>query len=69
MQLKCLNNEKLYYIGGVVRDEILNRPCFDIDITLEGNAIEFCKNLNLENFEILQINDEFGTVRVRKIKS
>lgn len=65
MQLKCLNNEKLYYIGGVVRDEILNRPCFDIDITLEGNAIEFCKNLNLENFEILQINDEFGTVRAR----
>lgn len=65
MQLKCLNNEKLYYIGGVVRDEILNRPCFDIDITLEGNAIEFCKNLNLEGFEIIQINDEFGTVRVK----
>ena len=57
-----LDDAKLYYIGGIVRDEILNIPCFDIDITYEGNAIEFSKTLDCE---IIQINDEFGTVKIK----
>lgn len=60
-----LQNEKLYYIGGIVRDEILNIPCFDVDITYEGDAIEFCKNLKKDNFEIIQINEKFGTVKIK----
>lgn len=62
MLLKSLNSEKLYYIGGIVRDEILNIPCFDIDITFKGNAIEYSKTLDCE---VLQVNDEFGTVKIR----
>lgn len=31
-----------YIIGGAVRDLILNKPIYDIDIVIEGNAIEFC---------------------------
>ncbi len=57
-----LNDEKLFYIGGIVRDEILARPCFDIDITYEGDAIEYAKTIDCE---ILQINEEFGTVKIR----
>ena len=53
---------KLYYIGGVVRDKILGKPSFDIDLTYEGNAIEFAKNL--DGIEIVKINEPFGTVRV-----
>lgn len=57
-----LDDEKLFYIGGIVRDEILARPCFDIDITYVGNAIEYAKKIGCE---ILQINDDFGTVKIR----
>ena len=58
-----LKDKNLYYIGGVVRDEILGLPSFDIDLTYNGNAIEFAKNL--PNAEILQINEPFGTVRIK----
>ncbi len=58
-----LKDQNLYYIGGVVRDEILGLPSFDIDLTYNGNAIEFAKNL--PNAEILQINEPFGTVRIK----
>ena len=53
---------KLYYIGGIVRDKILGIQSFDIDLTYEGDAIEFAKNL--DGVEIIKINEPFGTVRV-----
>lgn len=65
MSLKKLNSNKLYYIGGVVRDEILNTPCLDIDITYEGDAIKFCKSIENEEIEIVQINEDFGTVKLK----
>ncbi len=58
-----LKDKNLYYIGGVVRDEILGTPNFDIDLTYNGNAIEFVNNL--PNAEIVQINESFGTVRIK----
>lgn len=54
-----LKDKNLYYVGGVVRDEILNAPSFDIDYCYEGNAIEFAQNLN-----VIKTNPDFGTVRV-----
>lgn len=76
IKIKDTSN-KLYYVGGVVRDEILGIKSFDVDMTYEGNAIEFAKNnlikqdeqSNLQDTgcisEILQINEPFGTVRVK----
>ncbi len=61
-----IKDKNLYYIGGVVRDEILGTPSFDIDLTYNGNAIEFAKNM--PDTEIVQINEPFGTVRI-KLKS
>lgn len=83
-------SNKLYYVGGVVRDEILGIESFDIDMTYEGNAIKFAQilagwndskisgtqkawsfdipsnsELQSYNAEILQINEPFGTVRMR----
>lgn len=55
-----LKDEKLYYVGGVVRDEILNRPSVDVDYCYEGNAIEFA-----QKFDIIRTNLDFGTVKVR----
>lgn len=62
MNILNLKYKNLYYIGGVVRDNILGAPNFDVDITFEGDAIEFAKNL--PNATILKINEDFGTVRV-----
>lgn len=53
-------SNKLFYIGGVVRDELLGRESFDIDITYVGNAIEYCSKFG----EVIQENPDFGTVRV-----
>lgn len=58
-----LSNEKLFYIGGIVRDIILGIECFDIDITYVGDAIEFSKNL--KDIKILKINEPFGTVKIK----
>lgn len=50
----------MFYIGGVVRDELLGREYFDVDITYVGNAIEYCSKFG----EVIQENPDFGTVRV-----
>lgn len=56
-----LSDKNLYYVGGVVRDEILGTKSFDVDLCYEGNAIEYAKNKNLN---IIKENPAFGTVRV-----
>lgn len=60
MNIINIKDKNLFYIGGVVRDEILGRKSFDIDITYVGNAIEYCSQYG----EIVQKNPDFGTVRV-----
>ena len=107
------STDKLYYVGGVVRDKLLGIESLDTDLVYEGNAIEFAENITphpsfghpllswiystlaecrlranalsarsarypdsrpsvnppqgaRENpIEILQINEPFGTVRVK----
>lgn len=54
-----LRDKNLYYVGGVVRDEILGIPSFDTDYCYEGNAIEFSKSFN-----VIKKNPDFGTVRI-----
>lgn len=54
-----LTNRNLYYVGGVVRDEILELPSFDIDLCYEGDAIAFSKSFN-----VVKTNPDFGTVRI-----
>ena len=54
-----LKDKNLYYVGGVVRDEILGVKSFDTDYCYEGNAIEFSRN-----FHVIKKNPDFGTVRI-----
>lgn len=77
MNIINIKDKNLFYIGGVVRDELLGRQSLDVDITYVGNAIEFCSKFALlrhcedccENssilMEIIQVNPDFGTVRVK----
>ena len=54
-----LKSKKLYYVGGVVRDEMIGAKSLDIDYCYEGNAENFARKFN-----IIKRNVAFGTVRV-----
>lgn len=56
-----LKDKNLYYVGGVVRDEILCAPSFDVDFCYEGDAIEFAR---VKGLNVIKTNPDFGTVRV-----
>ena len=58
-----IKDKNLYYIGGVVRDELLGKESFDIDLTYDGDAISFAKNI--KGAEILRVNEPFGTVKIK----
>ena len=57
-----IKDKNLYYVGGVVRDEILGVRSFDTDFCYEGDAIKYAE----DNFKdsIIKTNSDFGTVRV-----
>ncbi len=55
---------KIYLVGGIVRDILLNKKNADIDLVVEGDAIEFCKKLG-DFVEIISIHDDFKTVKVK----
>ena len=63
MNIIGLKDKNLYYIGGVVRDEILGTKNYDVDLTYDGDAVEFAKTI--DGAEILQINEPFGTVKIK----
>ncbi len=59
-------NIKIFLIGGIVRDLILNRPIKDIDITVEANAVEFCKLLEEKSFFTIEsIQENLRTAKAR----
>ncbi|MGC9398642.1 MAG: CBS domain-containing protein [Anaerolineae bacterium] len=37
--------ERLYFVGGLVRDLLLGQPIVDVDLVVEGNAIALCGKL------------------------
>ncbi|HSA07076.1 MAG TPA: hypothetical protein P5556_07830 [Candidatus Gastranaerophilales bacterium] len=60
-------NLQIFLIGGVVRDIIINKKNFDVDITVQGNAVEFAKSLENsypELCKIKEIHDNFKTAKI-----
>ena len=60
ISLKDTSN-KLFYVGGVVRDELLGIKSLDVDIVYEGNAIDDCSSFG----DLVRVNPDFGTIRVK----
>ncbi len=57
---------KIYLIGGIVRDIIMHNTVKDIDIAVEGNAVDFCKLLEKSlNCKITAIQNNLLTAKVR----
>ena len=55
------NNIKAYVVGGAVRDTLLGRKDFGIDIIVEGDGIKFAKILQKEFGGLLRQHSKFGT--------
>lgn len=54
-------NYKVFVVGGFVRDLILDRPNFDVDIVIEGDGIEFAEEINKILKGKLSLYPTFGT--------
>jgi tRNA nucleotidyltransferase (CCA-adding enzyme) len=55
---------RLYLVGGTVRDLMLGRPGFDLDLSVEGDAIELAKAIAATP-EDLVVHHRFNTARVK----
>jgi tRNA nucleotidyltransferase (CCA-adding enzyme) len=56
--------EKLYLVGGVVRDLLLGQANFDLDLVVEGSAIELAQQLKGINKSKIATHPRFNTARL-----
>lgn len=64
-KIAAKSGHKIYLIGGIVRDMLLNQKSLDIDITVEGDAIEFANILkDKTDAKIISIHPSFGTAKI-----
>jgi len=57
--------QSLYLVGGVVRDLLLGRANFDLDLVVEGNAIELAQQLiEIKQAKIIT-HPRFGTAKLQ----
>jgi poly(A) polymerase len=55
----------VYVIGGFVRDQVLGRPCKDIDIVVIGNGISFAEKVGAAWKAQVSVFKNFGTAMLR----
>lgn len=56
--------QRLYLVGGVVRDLLLGRPIFDLDLVVEGDALKLAEELARVTQERLTTHRHFGTAKL-----
>ena len=63
----CKCNTNVYLVGGIVRDMLLGEKANDIDFLVEGDAVEFTKELCKEHpeYKVDYLKDDFGTTKIR----
>jgi len=59
------HGQKLYLVGGVVRDLLLERSNFDLDLVLEGDAISLARELADVKGGKVTTHPRFGTAKLR----
>ncbi|MBA7469551.1 A-adding tRNA nucleotidyltransferase [subsurface metagenome] len=57
--------QRLYLVGGVVRDLLLGQTNFDLDLVVEGNAIELAQHLAKINRRKITIHPRFNTAKLQ----
>jgi poly(A) polymerase len=62
----AVQNERVFVIGGFVRDLLLGRPCKDIDIVIEGSGIELAEKIAEKvNATKVSVFKNFGTAMIK----
>ena len=64
-EMSASQRTRAYLVGGVVRDMILGRGVKDLDILVEGRAIEFAKKVKEEIGGELTTHQRFGTATLK----
>ena len=59
-----IGGKHAYLVGGSVRDILLKRPSFDIDVVVEGDAVQVAKEIQKRWNGTLQVHPQFGTATV-----
>ena len=59
-----IGGKHVYLVGGSVRDLLLKRPTIDIDIVVEGDALQVAKEMQSRWNGTLQEHQQFGTATV-----
>src|SRR4030042_465027 len=57
--------QRLYLVGGVVRDLFLERCNTDLDIVVEGDAIRLAEKIAVSNKAIVTAHPPFGTANLK----
>ena len=57
-------NAKPLIVGGFVRDYLLNKPCFDVDIEVYGISYELLFSQLSSKFTVLEVGKSFGVLKV-----
>ena len=64
-ELAQKEQRRLYLVGGVVRDILLERISLDFDLVVEGDAIAFAKKLARTNRAVITTHPRFGTAKLQ----
>jgi tRNA nucleotidyltransferase (CCA-adding enzyme) len=57
--------ERVYLVGGVVRDLLLGYPNFDLDLVVEGDAVKLAQQVAETSQAKLLAHHRFGTAKLR----
>jgi tRNA nucleotidyltransferase (CCA-adding enzyme) len=57
--------QRCYLVGGMVRDLLLERDNLDLDIVVEGDAINLAREITSENQAKITEHKRFGTAKIR----
>ena len=57
--------QKVYLVGGVVRDLLLGYPNFDLDLVVEGDAVKLAQQVTETGQARLLAHKRFGTAKLR----
>jgi tRNA nucleotidyltransferase (CCA-adding enzyme) len=64
-ELTLTRGERLYLVGGVVRDLFLGQANLDLDLVVEGDAIELAKQLKKINQAKITTHPRFNTAKLQ----
>jgi len=64
-RLAAKRGERVYLVGGVVRDLLLGCPNFDLDLVVEGDAVTLAQEVATAGQAKLLAHHRFGTAKLR----